>query len=190
MFTFDSLSATGLSAGAVSEGTMRPQDIGRALADMGDSVAVQLHANLMHHYEPGSEAFGVALEWLLRLREHVGAAEGLLAHVEDDAPECEECHALREAVCELHDMLDGAMPMGVRIGWHEGDGACLGVWINVPDPDDCPRGSELPSVGRALMDGMDSFLVVSDHGNATLYHLRNSADRPADFAWREVWSVV
>jgi hypothetical protein len=81
----------------------------------------------------------------------------------------------------LFDLLSNYAPPYCYFGAHEGDGADYGFWVSLTpgydhdnvwiDPQD---GSRMPR------EGYDYRLVISDHGNMTLYY-RNG---------REVWGVV
>lgn len=87
----------------------------------------------------------------------------------------------------LADILDAHCPPYTYFGSLEGDGACFGVWVAQESLDEDVRegvvwktdGSEPASVG-AVAKLWRYRLVVSDHGNMSLYY-RNG---------REVWSVV
>jgi hypothetical protein len=84
---------------------------------------------------------------------------------------------------DVSDILDSYVPPYCYVGSIEGDEACIGVWLSQDsldmarqdgevwvDPDD---GSEIPATANYR-------LVVSDHGNLTLYTRRG----------REIWGIV
>ena len=84
-----------------------------------------------------------------------------------------------EIVNNLIDRLQEYAPDFCYVGMHPGDGSDLGVWIdwdsieNARQDGDLPSGDSLPERNRG------SFLVVNDHGNATLYQ-----------GSKEIWAVV
>jgi len=84
-----------------------------------------------------------------------------------------------EIVDALIDRLQEYAPAFCYVGMHPGDGSDLGVWIdwegieNARQDGDLPSGDELPERNRGI------FLVVNDHGNATLYQ-----------GSKEIWAVV
>lgn len=82
-------------------------------------------------------------------------------------------------------ILEDHVPAFCQFGAHEGDGALFGVWVDWESIDaavregEIEKGSEFPpTFHRAPYR-----LVVSDHGNATLY-------RQAGRRWVELWGVV
>lgn len=102
-----------------------------------------------------------------------------------------EYYASEEAEWDLEclfDTLSELAPHYTYFGASEGDGADYGFWPTWDSIEEDRRSGELPSGDDLPEDSTDSglFLLVSDHGNATLYEW--SAGRMAD--WREVWSCV
>lgn len=94
---------------------------------------------------------------------------------------------------ELQGIADNYAPPYAYVGTSEGDGACFGVFVSMPEShdEDVVRSSLVPgewSTRAALGDEADRalWLHVNDHGNATLYaRVGRSWAR-----YREVWSVV
>ena len=144
---------TTLPMGEISSGTLRPEDVIPELLSLADTVRMSRDD---------------------RRRVHVLSDEFYQTPTDDD-------HG--EIWTELQNILDNYAPPFCYVGALEGDGACFGVWISFEaleqarqdvevweDPDD---GSHMPS---------DVFyrLVVSDHGNMTLYSRSG----------RELWRVV
>lgn len=102
----------------------------------------------------------------------------------------------------LFDLLGNYVPPFCYFGAHPGDGADYGVWVYEDFPDDAIREGEILSessngfkttyaIGQYVEESLDAIpedlrkgaryrLVISDHGNMTLYH-RNG---------REVWGIV
>lgn len=84
----------------------------------------------------------------------------------------------------LFDMLNDYSPAFCYFGAHEGDGSDYGWWISYDALDEAQYDGEVwrdPDDGESRMPAEARYrLVVSDHGNMTLYH-RNG---------REVWGVV
>jgi len=89
----------------------------------------------------------------------------------------------------LFETLGEYAPSYFHFGAHEGDGADFGYWLDhdslneARESGDLPSGDELPDIPES--DDATEFLVVSDHGNATLYVWHERLRE-----WREVWSVV
>lgn len=106
---------------------------------------------------------------------------------------------LSETTAELFELLENYAPPFAHFGAHEGDGADYGFWISHESLDEAVEEGEIL---RESSNGMRSTytcgtrtddmpgmfygmkyryrLVISDHGNMTLYY-RNG---------REVWGVV
>lgn len=91
-----------------------------------------------------------------------------------------------EDMVALGDILDAHTPPFAYFGSSEGDGACIGVWPSHESIEDAISEGEIwrqdgsKDDEDAEIPGWRYRLVVSDHGNMSLYY-RNG---------REVWSVV
>lgn len=152
-----------LPLGAISEATLRPEDI---------------IPELLYMARPSN----------LRMSRRDRALVRELTR-DLDNPETDQADVLDE----LLNVLDGYTPDYAYLGALEGDGACLGVWplSDVLEGDyyrdECPRlpAGEYPSGLHVAQP--THFIAVSDHGNATLYR-RRAAGRA--WRWVEVWSVV
>lgn len=64
-------------------------------------------------------------------------------------------------------------------GSHEGDGADFGFWVDWDAIDDDRHSGELRSGDELPENNTGHFLIVNDHGNATLY-----------FGETVIWAVV
>lgn len=86
-------------------------------------------------------------------------------------------------------LLEDSVPEHTYFGAHEGDGADFGVWVDWEGIEyaikagEMGRSDSLPNPGNALDWMVRHWLIVNDHGNATLY--RRSHNR-----WMKVWEVV
>jgi len=94
------------------------------------------------------------------------------------------------------DALGEYSPPFCIFGAHEGDGSDFGWWVCMDVVEEARSDGELPSGNKLPECGTCSagqFLVVSDHGNATLY-LTHSGGLggfdPNGARWREVWGIV
>lgn len=87
-----------------------------------------------------------------------------------------------EDVNTLQDILGNHVPPYCYFGAHPGDGSDFGVWISESLTDDCVNDDVWrdPGDGSTMPQGKAYRLVVSDHGNMTLY----------DRHGREIWGVV
>ena len=117
---------------------------------------------------------------------------------------------------ELFDLAQGYVPDYCSLGSHEGDGALLGVWVDVEAAQNAVQEGDLwaeatrdpyqegsrsnvtehgyakyhgdqpiMSTFRAAVPSGEYYLVISDHGNCSLYQSRG-AQRTA----REIWGIV
>lgn len=93
-----------------------------------------------------------------------------------------------EIVCELMDCLSSYAPPYMYFGVHEGDGACLGWWV---DHDEVYRGVKAVDAEPLVFDpeGLPRTFVglsleVNDHGNMTLWSHNGNDERS------EVWALV
>jgi hypothetical protein len=165
------------SLGSISSGTLRTEDLLPAFAD--------------------------ALEDLVNANGGFWANRNLLiAEARAVDPQSDDAD---ELVQELQDALQEFAPPYCYFGAHEGDGADFGFWV-VSDlfentrQYELERGGELPCA--CCFDGSE-FLVVNDHGNATLYakqairgrfipegEERTMGDIIVRQEWVAVWSIV
>ena len=93
----------------------------------------------------------------------------------DDGSMTDDDETISAAVDELAELLQYFAPPYCYFGAHDGDGSDFGYWPSWDSIDELPKFDELPDE----LPG-DDFVVVSDHGNATLY----SADG------LELWAIV
>lgn len=134
------------------------------------------------------EAFAFELERLNGKRA-VGAPHSALHILISDALEWDEDKADPDdtgpdMVAELIDALGEHAPPYCYFGAHEGDGSDFGFWPSWDAIDEAVGDGDIAKVADlAELDGRaeSEALVVSDHGNATLY-VRDG--------WREVWGIV
>lgn len=98
--------------------------------------------------------------------------------------------SLQEAYDAAVEALQEHAPPYCYIGMDEGDGAHLGVWVDVEAASDDARNGEIAAVTDkqplAALDPEEHGLAleVNDHGNATLF------EATMDGSWRIAWSVV
>lgn len=154
------MTAKTLSVGSVSSGTMLASDLVPTFAYELSRVCGDDHADLL----------ASADAW-------VDGSADPETNDHDDAG--------NELVDELMTALGDYCPDYCYFGAHEGDGADYGVWVSWDSVEDARRDGELES-GDEIPDGASEsgmFLVVSDHGNATLYRWDGAR-------WVEVWGIV
>lgn len=160
--------------GSVSEGTMRPEDLIPAFADVLRMYAPGVYATLAELY---LECFDTNTEW-------------------DDI----DIETQSDCVSALFDAMDEIAPPFCSFGASEGDGACYGFWPDVEGLNEAARwrdgvvkveaGDDWGYLGapaefcicrEPIEDRPDYVMSVSDHGNVTLYDARTR---------KEIWSVV
>ncbi len=144
---------TTLPLGSVSTGTLRPEDVIPELLSLADTVRMSRDD---------------------RRRVHVLSDEFYQTPTDDDHGEIWE---------ELQDLLDSYAPPFCYVGSLEGDGACIGVWISFEAVEQARQDGEVwqdPDDGSSMPAEAVHRLVVSDHGNMSLYTRSG----------RELWGVV
>jgi len=99
-----------------------------------------------------------------------------------DAMEDEQEHA-SEVWDDVLDILDTYAPPYCYVGSLVGDGACFGVWVDSEGVEQARRYGDVwedPDDGSRMPTDADYRLVVSDHGNMSLYSRSG----------RELWGIV
>lgn len=157
---------TTLRLGTISEGTLRPEDLIPAYLSALDGIRLSKAER--------KTVRDVRYEWERSAVDYDGADE---------------------LIEDLTNIIDAHCPDYAYFGTSEGDGACFGVWADIASAQEDARGNPRNIItndgpdddggfpGAAKSRGLDYFLRVNDHGNATLY-------RRAGNRWIEVWSVV
>ena len=145
-----------LPVGEVSSGTLRPEDLIPAMLDLLAGVRLS----------KADRATVCAIE-------RDSGREGYY-----DEDECDEDFSA------LYDLANNYAPPYCYVGSTEGDGACIGVWPDVDSLMEDAREwrlveSDRSGGGTRVGDGYR--VVVSDHGNVSLYSARTG---------REFWGVV
>jgi predicted Rdx family selenoprotein len=154
-----------LQTGSVSHGTHRPEDL---IPAFSDELATQQARTQTDQYDDLIAEANAVTDFLESLETVGVSAETWIAQ-----------EALSTLVETLQDALSGFSEDYIYFGTHPGDGSDFGFWVDSEaverdrEDGELPAGDELPEGNSGL------FLVVSDHGNMTLY----------DGA-REVWGVV
>lgn len=151
--------------GTVSPGTMRPEDSIPAFLDCAEGLRLSREdRKTVARIRRDSNA-------ALWADEHSQEVTGYWTLKADDDANT------------LFDILENYAPPYCYFGAHEGDGADYGFWVRHESLEDDIRSGDIwrdPDDGSS-MPGVSLYrLVISDHGNMTLYH-RNG---------REVWAVV
>lgn len=142
--------------GTLSHGTLRNEDLIPVLAE-----------ELARLAGPRSKHYGMLIRDARKM--------------EDFDSELADC-----TVQELMEALEEFAPTFAYFGAHEGDGSDIGFWPAWPQIEEARHegwlasGDQLPERSKAC-----EFLVVNDHGNATLYTRAATNQR-----WREAWSCV
>jgi hypothetical protein len=122
-------------------------------------------------------AFAYELEWIGEDEDKALIAEAHAMLEADDFGQDEWQDEAAELVDDLTDALNERAPPYCYFGAHAGDGADFGFWPSWDSIDELPKFNDLADVPA---DIADDYVIVSDHGNVTLY----SADG------REIWGVV
>lgn len=139
-----------LPIGAISEGTLRPQDLIDAYLNALDGIRLSRKERI----QAGA----------VRHRHEVRDYDAF-AGSQDADYDLDDLACIIEAHC---------LPY-TALGSSAGDGACIGVWPDwdqIEDAGEVGRGDCLPS---ASIIPWDYWLQVNDHGNATLW--RKSGNR-------------
>jgi hypothetical protein len=102
-----------------------------------------------------------------------------------------ESDTAQEIIGELMDYLNDYAPPYGYFGAHPGDGSDYGFWVSEDVAQEISDnggavGSETPNSNTQSGE----CLVVSDHGNMTLYAWQPNANRITGSHWKEVWSIV
>jgi hypothetical protein len=157
--------------GSVSSGTLRPQDLLLAFADVLERYARQNRA-------------------LSSYRADIRSARTLAARIEAGR-KLDESDDANDHVNGLIDALNEIAPPHAYFGAHPGDGSDFGYWIF----DDIERTVE-ENDGVVVSDLADvpvmhrgDVLYVNDHGNATLYW-HEPPTRRREGKLTEIWSIV
>lgn len=180
--------------GSVSSGTMRPEDLIPAFLDVADGIRLS-KADRQRIREARAEWEGCSA--FNRDEDDEDSRPGCGVH--EDGDDCEEQigYLLNET---LFDLLGNYAPPYCYFGANEGDGADYGFWPSMEALNEATYEGEVlrvtngPSATFYLCGGHESEtelsrvrdkvwryrMVVSDHGNVTLYY-RNG---------REVWVIV
>ena len=180
---------TTATLGSISSGTLRTADLLDAFADALESI-IDGEQGARADVGRFEQLISDARAWLER--EQLESADSGGDHDGNGG----------DLVEELADALQEFAPPYCYFGAHEGDGADFGFWPDWGAIDEAragrnpelESGDELPCA--CCFDGSD-FLVVNDHGNATLYAKHTVVHQPESYTsmsahneWREVWSVV
>ena len=155
-----------LELGSYSSGTMRSGDLIPAFLSAAEGLRLSRADR----------------QTINRIRKASEATDEDSAYWEEDAD---------EDLSELFDLLDRYCPDYCSFGAHPGDGADYGVWVCEELLSATRQGSYDGDVYRVKSGGglylipaeYGHALVVSDHGNATLY-------RRAGRRWVECWAIV
>ena len=93
---------------------------------------------------------------------------------------------LEDILNDLFEALNEQSPPYCHFSAHDGDGSDYGFWLDWDSINEAIHDGYILKVDDLASVPADhhggSVLVVSDHGNATLYQ--------AQIEWREVWAVV
>lgn len=126
------------------------------------------------------------IPWLLRIPDshiaqaHITCMEGIVGASDSEYHDPgDQDEDVQDAINLLQEY---AAPYTV-VGYHEGDGSCLGCWPVDPDEiDDIPRVSGLDELEPGYMG---EALVVNERGNCTLYSVTGWTPETT-----ELWAVV
>lgn len=161
--------------GSVSEGTLKPEDLIPAFADVLEEYAPDEAARIVEEYAAVYD----------RLDDDDPALEG-----DEERPDLrDEADYLFSA---LYDALNNIAPPFAYFGAHWGDGADYGFWPSQYALDWAISAGEVATIGsddtycvniQGRAESLPVYAVeVNDHGNMTLYQL--------EITRRELWSIV
>jgi hypothetical protein len=170
--------------GSVSSATHREEDLIptfiSTLEDLVEKLSLEAKGKELETVAEVSRVTQVIAEIEGRMYDESG-------EVNEDYWESEDAsHDLNET---LFNELNRFAPPYCYFGANEGDGADFGFWVSQETIDeagyegDLVKCSELPE----KYDPQKSYLVVSDHGNMSLYQ---EQERPEGNGLVEVWSIV
>lgn len=149
-----------LDPGTISSGTLREEDVIPALLDACGTVKMSR--------EDRSKVRALAAEWN--------------AATDDDGEPIGD-FAGSEVWSDLLDVLSCYAPPFFYVGASEADGADIGVWLSEDSLRDAQHDGDVwcdPDDGSVMPKDATYRLVVSDHGNMSLY----------DRKGRELWGIV
>ena len=152
--------------GTISHGTLRNQDLIPAFLDAVAEHAPDHYAQLI-----------------------AGPFGPIPAHaLEDDDADWWDSDDAGYLLEELQDLLAEHAPDYCYFGAHEGDGSDFGFWIDWERIADDARDEEILLVDDISARGghLGPALVTNDHGNATLYAAKDSADAEDCILWSAV----
>ena len=92
---------------------------------------------------------------------------------------------------ELFDYLNDYAPPYAYFGAHPGDGSDYGFWLSEDVQQEVTDNGG--TIGDETPDNnteSGECLVISDHGNMTLYGWQPNANRITGSHWQEVWAIV
>jgi hypothetical protein len=155
--------------GSVSHGTTRPEDLIPTFLDVLDDLRLTRADR--------NKVRKLRSEWNACTDD-----EFCKVHKSADGVECGDQigYLLNE---ELFDLLNAYAPPYFYFGAHESDGADYGFWLSEDSLSEDERDGQVwrdPDDGTRMPAEASYRLVVSDHGNMTLYTRRD----------REVWGLV
>jgi hypothetical protein len=176
-----------LEVGSISTGTMRAEDLVPEFLDALESVDAKR---------------AKSYRWANRKTLHFLAEDRVRPYTEQEQEDLTE--QVGYCLDELFDILDEYVPDYCSFGSHPGDGADYGVWIDHDAVDMARSDGELLAVESTsevlekLGDGERvprGILVISDHGNMTLYTLTVELEESYEgyrlkTSLDEVWGIV
>ena len=147
--------------GTISHNTLRPQDILPAMLDALRDIANSDHPE-------AATASAQYAQIVVLLPAHA---------MEDDDAQWwgEDAHHI---ICDLENVLNDYAPPYCYFGCHGGNGSDIGYWPDLSAIDMAIHDGDLVKHDETIEDR--ETLVISDHGNMTLY----SADGT------EIWSII
>lgn len=143
------MSTTKYLIGSVSSGTMRPEDLLPAFADLLAELDTE---NRYESLREDCDSYRVPL------------AEG---HLNDDGIE-----AVSEIIGDLFDALNDYAAPYMYFGAHPGDGSDYGFWVSESLESDFD-GLKVSDLSEVPDDYSGEVLHVNDHGNVSLYAADN-----------------
>lgn len=167
--------------GSVSSGTMRIEDLIPCFVDLLDKLKEDLSMSVPSGASAADQQAVV---------QQVKAIDDLLASIERHmgAPDYFDVEIADDDLNDLFDQLSAFAPPYFYFGGHPGDCADYGFWLNQDALDDAVANDDVLIVDDLAeannYKGM--ILVVSDHGNQTLYdNTQGDGSTPV-----EIWSIV
>jgi hypothetical protein len=154
-----------LPFGSIVSGTCRAEDIVPALINASDPRWLRMSRADRKRWH------ALSVEW------------DALQSADVDDPAVESIGDPYDVLNDLQDLMSAYCPAYAYLGAHPDDGADTGVWCSEYFPDDSFDGLKVDDLSDVPRGYSGEVLVISDHGNMTLYSCSRGRAR-------EIWGIV